>query len=186
MIKVEVIGNLGADAEVKNSQGSKFVAFRVASTDKWKDDKDQVHEDVTWIDCTMNNVESKILPYLKKGVKVFVRGNGKPRLYSSPTLRKMVASIQCSVMEVELCGGQSELVPRDLIDPQTGNLLKVNKYYCVEADTKAWEKDDSCTLIDKGGRTYKMVKGGWVAPEETQSADGDGNTQVDESSQSSK
>ena len=35
MIKLEIIGNLGADAEVKVYNGNKFVTFRVAHTDKW-------------------------------------------------------------------------------------------------------------------------------------------------------
>ena len=37
MLKVEMIGNLGADAEIKDHQGRKFVSFRVAHTEKWTD-----------------------------------------------------------------------------------------------------------------------------------------------------
>ena len=32
MLKVEIIGNLGADAEIKEANGSKFVTMRVAHT----------------------------------------------------------------------------------------------------------------------------------------------------------
>ena len=35
MLKCEIIGNLGADAEVKEANGSKFVAMRVAHSSKW-------------------------------------------------------------------------------------------------------------------------------------------------------
>ena len=35
MFKVEVIGNLGADAQVKDANGTKFITFRVAHTEKW-------------------------------------------------------------------------------------------------------------------------------------------------------
>lgn len=73
MFKVEVIGNLGADAEVKDGNGGKFIAFRVANTDKWTTESGEKHESTTWIDVTMSNVDSKVLPYLKAGVKVFVR-----------------------------------------------------------------------------------------------------------------
>ena len=34
MLKIEVIGNLGAAAEVKSNNGENFVTFRVASTNK--------------------------------------------------------------------------------------------------------------------------------------------------------
>lgn len=168
MVKIEVIGNLGADAEVKVSNGSKFVAFRVASTDKWTDDNGQKHEEVNWIDCTMANADSKVVQFLKAGVKVFVRGNAKARVYSSPKLRKMVASIQCAVMEVELCGGSSDTVPRQLIEPQTGALIDVQKYYRANADTSKWEKTDVGILLDKAGREYVMNKDCWVAPSQTE------------------
>ena len=36
MLKVELIGNLGADVEIKESNGSKFATFRVANTEKFK------------------------------------------------------------------------------------------------------------------------------------------------------
>jgi single-stranded DNA-binding protein len=34
MLKVELIGNIGADAEVKDYQGNKFVTFRVAHSSR--------------------------------------------------------------------------------------------------------------------------------------------------------
>ena len=37
MIKIEVIGNLGADAQLQVVNGNKFVSFRVANTDSWTD-----------------------------------------------------------------------------------------------------------------------------------------------------
>ena len=36
MVRIEMIGNLGADAELKNNNGRNFVSFRLAHTDKWK------------------------------------------------------------------------------------------------------------------------------------------------------
>ncbi len=177
MVKVEIIGNLGADAEVKVTNGSKFVSFRVASTDRWTDENGDKHEEVNWIDCTMSNAESKIIPFLKAGVKVFIRGNGKARVYSSPKLRKMVASIQCAVTEVELCGGSSDSVPRQLIEPQTGALVDVTKYYRVTIDTSKFKKADMGQLFDKAGREYEFNKDCWVRPvlqaDESQQAEGE-------------
>ena len=76
MIKVEIIGNLGADAQLLEKNGNKFVAFRVANTDKWVDKSTgQVIESTQWVSCTLNGDGGALLPYLKKGTKVFVRGN---------------------------------------------------------------------------------------------------------------
>ena len=164
MFKVEIIGNLGADAEIKESNGSKFVVMRVAHTSKYTDQNGQPHESTTWVDVTLNNAESKVIPFLKAGTKVFVRGNGDLRVYSSPKDRCMKAGLSVSALEIELCGGSNEMVPRELIVPETGALVKVNKFYQTDLDTSGFKKDDTQQIIDKQGRYYTVVKGGWVAP----------------------
>ena len=164
MLKIELIGNLGADAEVKDVNGSKFVTFRVANTDKWKTDGGEEKERTTWVDVTFNNPDSGVVPFLKAGVKVFVRGNGSTRIYSSKKDRCMKAGLQIAATEIELCGGQSEAVPRQLIIPETGAIVDVVKYYQASIDTSKMKKDEVGFLVDTKGGQYDYVKGGWVAP----------------------
>lgn len=164
MFKVEFIGNLGADAEIKESNGSKFVTMRIALTDKWTTESGEKRESTTWADVTMSNTESKVIPFLKSGVKIFVRGNGSLRVYSSPKEKKMKAGIQCSATEIELCGGVAELVPRQLVEPETGNLVDTTKYYWCNADTEGMKANDVKLLIDTRGNQYLMDKRGFVAP----------------------
>lgn len=164
MFKVEFIGNLGADAEIKESNGSKFVAMRIALTDKWTTESGEKRESTTWADVTMSNTESKVIPFLKTGVKIFVRGNGSLRVYSSPTEKRIKAGIQCSATEIELCGGVAELVPRQLVEPETGTLIDTTKYYWCNADTKGMKNSDTKLLIDTRGNQYLMDKRGFVAP----------------------
>ena len=88
MIKVEIIGNLGADAQLQEKNGNRFVAFRVANTDKWVDKSTgQVIESTQWISCTLNGDGGALLPYLKRGTKVFVRGNAQFVIFSSAKTR---------------------------------------------------------------------------------------------------
>lgn len=164
MFKVEVIGNLGADVEIKNANGSQFATFRLAHVDKWTDQQGNKKEVTTWIDCTYNNLQSKVLEYLKTGVRVFVRGNASLRVYSSPKDRMMKAGIQIACTEIELVGGTSDQVPRQLIEPNTGALLDVQKYYWVQIDTKGWKKDDVGYLIDTRANQFMVNKQGFVAP----------------------
>lgn len=168
MFKVEVIGNLGADAEVKDANGSKFVTFRVAHTEKWKTEKGEDKERTQWIDCTMSNAESGILPYLKQGVKVFVRGHAALRVYSSPKLRQMVAGISVAVQDIELVGGSADAVPRSLIDPKDGMIYEVTKHYWCNMPTKGMAKDELRTLVDKRGFEYAINKNGFVIPSQAQ------------------
>ena len=169
MFKVEFIGNLGADAEIKESNGSKFVTMRIALTDKWTTESGEKRESTTWADVTMSNTESKVIPFLKSGVKIFVRGNGSLRVYSSPKEKKMKAGIQCSATEIELCGGVAELVPRQLVEPETGTLIDTTKYYWCNAETKGMKTNDTKLLIDTRGNQYLMNKAGFVAPAPAQS-----------------
>lgn len=183
MLKVEVIGNLGADAETKESNGSKFVTFRIADTQKYKTQDGNEKEVTNWIDCTMNNAESKVIPYLKAGVKVFVRGNGDLRVYSSKKDRCMKAGLRVNVLEVELCGGNNDEVARQVIDPNDGTIHETKKFYWCDIDTKSLKKDEVKEIIDARGKLYIMNKQGFVAPAPTQSDESTEETQAESNQQ---
>lgn len=101
MVKVELIGHLGADAEVKNVNGSKFIACRVADSSKWKDASGTVHESTRWIDVTLQ-AESPLLPYLKKGTMIYCRGSLTTRVYSSEKDRCQKCGLTISAQEIQL------------------------------------------------------------------------------------
>lgn len=162
MLISEVLGNLGADVEVKNEQGYKFATFRVAHADKWTDQNGQEHRETTWVDCILNNIESKVLDYLKAGVKVYVRGNTKLRVFSSAKEKRMKAGLTINVRDIELCGGTSDAVPSRLIVPDSGQIVEVSKFYWANADTKGMEKNDTKPLIDERGGQYTMNSNGFV------------------------
>ena len=48
MLQLQIIGNLGADAQVQDFNGKKAVCFNVAHTDRWTDDNQTKHETTTW------------------------------------------------------------------------------------------------------------------------------------------
>ena len=109
MIKMEIIGNLGADAEVKVYNGNKFVSFRVAHTDKWVDQQTGIiSTQTTWVSCSLNGDGGGLTPYLKKGTKVFLRGTPNFVTYSSPKTHKFETGVNLYVREIELCGGHQE------------------------------------------------------------------------------
>ena len=109
MIKVEVIGNLGSDAQLQEKNGNRFVSFRVANTDQWTDKKTgEIIKTTQWISCSLNGDGGNLLPYLRKGTKIFVRGNAQIVIYSSPKTHQMEAGVNLFVREIELCGGSKE------------------------------------------------------------------------------
>lgn len=120
MIKLEIIGNLGADAEIKQYNGNKFVSFRVAHTDKWVDQQTGViSTQTTWVSCSLNGDGKGLTPYLKKGTKVFVRGTPNFVVYSSPKTHKMETGVNLFVRDIELCGGHQEQEQSNTTPTQT-------------------------------------------------------------------
>lgn len=106
MLKLVIIGNLGADAELRNANGAQFLSFRVAHSDRWTDrSSGEVHDNTTWVSCTLNGDGGNLRPYLKQGTKVYVYGDVSTRIYVSPKDGKQYAGIDCRVRQLELCGG---------------------------------------------------------------------------------
>lgn len=167
MFKVEAIGNLGADAEVRDANGSKFISFRIAHSEKWEQSDGSSKERTQWIDVVMSNAESKVLPYLKQGVKVFVRGHASLRVYSSPKERMMLAGIQVNAQDVELCGGVADDVPRELVNPSTSEVFRTQRIYWSPDVPKGMKKGETMQLIDKRGNPFTMDVAGFVVPVKT-------------------
>ena len=104
MFKIEVIGNLGADAETRVSNGATYVAFRVAHTVKSVDmQSGEVIRVAVWVSCSKAGECTNLMPYLHKGARVFVRGNAQLKVYTGHD-GKPHAGINLFVHELELCG----------------------------------------------------------------------------------
>ena len=67
MIRLEIVGNLGADAEIKEYNGNKFVSFRVAHSEKWVDQQTgAISTQTTWVSCSLNGDGKGLTQYLKR------------------------------------------------------------------------------------------------------------------------
>lgn len=158
MFKIEVIGNLGADAEVKVDNGRQYCQFSVADTRKFKNADGTDTEVTTWVSCFMRNTEAEVIKYLKKGTKVFVRGNGDLRVFSSAKDRMMKAGASVNVSEIELVGGSSDDMPRRLALPN-GQLLDIRKLYWV--DLSSFDPKPA-QITDMQGVIYNVDANGFV------------------------
>lgn len=79
--RVMLIGNLGADPEVRTTAGGGDVAnFRVALTETWKDQGGQKHERTEWATVVAwRGLASIAARFLRKGSKVYVEGKLQTR-----------------------------------------------------------------------------------------------------------
>jgi single-strand DNA-binding protein len=75
--KVQIIGNVGKDPEVRNLNNGDLVAnLRVATTERWTDKSSQQQKENTeWHSCVIFGKTAEIIQkYVKKGSKIFLEG----------------------------------------------------------------------------------------------------------------
>ncbi len=79
--KVILIGNLGADPEIRYTQsGTPVVNFRIATTERWKDKDGQQQEQTEWHSIVAWKRLAEICgEYLAKGSKVYIEGKLQTR-----------------------------------------------------------------------------------------------------------
>ena len=157
MLQVNLIGNIGGNAEVKSADGREFVTFRVAHNESYTNNDGQKVDRTQWIDCTMScqNGRPAVLPYLQAGTLVYVSGSMTTRVYSSEKDRCMKAGVTIHVLRIELLGGQSDPIPRRLYD-KDGVQVDVTKFFRVNAA--------DCVLMDMRANEFAVDALGWVTP----------------------
>lgn len=102
MRRIEIIGRLGKDAELKAlGSGDAVCNFRVATNGRKKEDE------ALWFGCALFGKRAETLvEYLKQGKEVFIRGELKLRKWESNG--KSGTDLDVSVDEIELLGGKSK------------------------------------------------------------------------------
>lgn len=103
MLQLEIIGNLGRDAEIRSFGEKKYVALSVAHPQKGKDGT----QDTIWVDALWRGEGGGLLQYLTRGAKVFVRGRLAPKAYTDRDSNPRF-SISVYANEVTLCGGKPD------------------------------------------------------------------------------
>lgn len=107
MLQLEVIGNLGSDAEIKEFSGKKYVSFNVAHSERRKDANGTTVESTTWVSVLWYGDGGGLTQYLKRGCKVFVRGRLSVKSYQDRNGNTQVA-VNVNASEVNLCGLKGE------------------------------------------------------------------------------
>ena len=106
--KVILVGNLGRDPEIRNTQsGMKIVNLRIATSETWRDKNSGERKEKTeWHNVVVFNDQlAKVAEqYLKKGMKVYVEGqlqtrkwqdqNGQDRYTTEVVLQKFRGDLQ--------------------------------------------------------------------------------------------
>ena len=112
--KIMLIGNLGADPEVRTTNnGSRVASFSVATSRQWttqggeKQEKTEWHRCVAWNTSRGSGLADTIEKYLKKGDRVYVEGRIEYRSYEDKEKQtKYITEI--NVRELVMLSGRSD------------------------------------------------------------------------------
>ena len=106
MIKMTVIGNIGADAVQRETNGRKYTTFNVAVSTKFKNQDVSETERTTWISCARDG-QSPIDQWLKRGRQVYVEGTPSVSMYTDNQGHPN-CNLKLAVHRIELLGGKDE------------------------------------------------------------------------------
>lgn len=76
----------------------------------------------------------------------------------------MKAGLTIHVQSVQLIGGKTEDVPREVINPDTGDLYGVEKLYQVLDGDTIQMTENTKEMVDERGRKYLMDRNGYIRP----------------------
>lgn len=104
MLKIQAIGTIGKDAEVRDVNGKKVINFSIAHNEKYKDAQGNQQEKTVWVECAKWGESTGVAPYLKKGTKVWVDGVPSIKQYQRQD-GTTASSFGLQVLAIELLGG---------------------------------------------------------------------------------
>lgn len=104
MIKLQIIGNLGADCIQKEINGKTVINFNVAHTEKFKDAQGNLKERTTWVNCAYWTDRTAVAQYLLKGKMVYAEGTPEADAYMNKD-NQAAATLRMRVQNLQLLGG---------------------------------------------------------------------------------
>ncbi|MHB8069542.1 MAG: single-stranded DNA-binding protein [Desulfobaccales bacterium] len=105
--KVIIVGNLGADPEMRYTAGGTAVAkFRIATSEKYKDRQGNMQERTDWHRVTVWGKLAEICgQYLVKGKQVYVEGRLEYGSYEKDGVKHYTTDIIANTMQMLGGGG---------------------------------------------------------------------------------
>lgn len=144
--KVILVGNLGGDPVVSNTQsGAKVVNLRLATSDSWKDkatgerkEKTEWHRIVIFNSALADTAER----YLRKGSKVYVEGQLQTRTWKDNN------GVDRYTTEVVLQNYAGTLMMLDAKNSDSGISADGNDVFSASSGSSGWDNSSATTPSD--------------------------------------
>lgn len=103
MQKLQIIGRIGNDAEVKDLGNNQVINFSVAVSEKYKDASGEKVEKTTWFECAKWGNSTTIAQYIKKGDLIYIEGKVNNRAWMNDAGEVQVVN-GINVFDIQLLG----------------------------------------------------------------------------------
>jgi single-strand DNA-binding protein len=124
MQRIELIGHIGQDAEVKDFNDNQVINFSVAVTESYTNKQGEKISNTTWYECAKWGNNTSVAQYLKKGTKVFVSGKPQSRAQQKEN-GTLVSNLGVNVFNLTLLGSKNENQNQSQSQPQASNNAQV-------------------------------------------------------------
>jgi single-strand DNA-binding protein len=122
--KVILIGNLGADPEVRSlDNGAKVASFRMATTERYKDRDGNLKENTEWHNVEVwRGLADVAEKYLRKGGQVYIEGRLRTRKWTDKTgadrYTTEIVGQEMTLLGGKPQGGESSARPSQVNEPE--------------------------------------------------------------------
>ncbi len=142
--KVILVGNLGADPEVRHSQdNNKVVTFSIATSENWKDKNGERKDRTEWhrvviFSPGLADIAEK---YLKRGTKVYIEGQLRTRKWQDGsgndkyTTEVVLSSYNGYMIMLDKTNGSNSIQEQDSLNSNT--------------DEPSWDNSTSTEIDDE-------------------------------------
>ncbi len=101
MKQIQLIGHLGKDANATKKNDSYVINFNLAVSTKYKDSEGVEISETDWFSVFLRRKQAKnILPYLKKGSRVFVQGSPTMKVTKSDGKDYLNLTVNCDKLDL--------------------------------------------------------------------------------------
>ena len=140
MIKLQIIGHLGADCTTNEVNGKNVINFNVAHSEKYKDNQGNLVEKTIWVKCAYWTDRTAIAQYLKRGQLIYAEGTPEAEGYLNKDSQN-AASLKMRVFQVQLLGSKN--------DNQEGNNQQNNNYQSAPSSSGSKEKQATVASVEE-------------------------------------
>lgn len=103
MQKIEIMGYVGKDAVVRNSNGNDITTFNVCVSESYKNKDGEPVQKNTWYGCVYR--KTGVANFIKKGDLIFVEGELNAKVYTNDK-RETSLDLTVNVARIEFCNNK--------------------------------------------------------------------------------